>query len=146
MAKTETLDYHFRRIWHNISRIYNAEASKYGLTMSVGFLLLSIEKNGTPSTQLGPRMGMEARSLTRTLKNLEEIGWIEKKNVDSDARVTRIFLTEEGLKKRKIARKAVLSFNEKVQGHFSPDEMAQFFSICYRIEDILDKNEIFTND
>lgn len=146
MARTETLDYHFRRIWHNISRIYNAEASKYGLTMSVGFLLLSIEKNGTPSTQLGPRMGMEARSLTRTLKNLEEIGWIEKKNVDDDARVTRIFLTDEGLKKRKIARKAVLSFNDKVQGHFTPEEMSQFFTICYKIEDILDKNEIFTND
>ena len=33
-------------------------------------LLLSIDpEKGTPSTSLGPKMGMEATSLSRTLKN-----------------------------------------------------------------------------
>ena len=32
--------------------------------MSIGYALLNIDKDGTPSTKLGPKMGMEARSLT----------------------------------------------------------------------------------
>ena len=30
--------------------------------------------------KLGPKMGMEPRSLTRMIKSLEEKGWIEKKD------------------------------------------------------------------
>ena len=53
--------------------MYNEEAAKYSGTMAVGFALLSIDpKKGTPSTSLGPKMGMEATSLSRTLKSMEE--------------------------------------------------------------------------
>ena len=39
----------------------------------LALLYLSIDpKKGTPSTSLGPKMGMEATSLSRTLKSLEE--------------------------------------------------------------------------
>jgi hypothetical protein len=37
--------------------------------MAIGFALLSIDKDkGTPATKISARMGMEATSLTRTLK------------------------------------------------------------------------------
>ena len=35
--------------------------------MSVGFILMYVEKQGSPSTSLGPKMGMEPTSLSRTL-------------------------------------------------------------------------------
>jgi hypothetical protein len=51
--------------------MYN-EASKYDATMATGFALLSMDKNiGTPSTSLVQKW-MEATSLTRTLKSMEE--------------------------------------------------------------------------
>ena len=67
--KEKTIDYILRATWQAVSRMYNEEASKYDATMSTGFALLSIDREGgTPSTALGPKMGMEASSLTRTLK------------------------------------------------------------------------------
>jgi hypothetical protein len=71
--KDKTIDYILRATWQAVSRMYNEEASKYDASMATGFALLSIDKEGgTPSTSLGP--GMEATSLTRTLKSMEEKG------------------------------------------------------------------------
>ena len=83
--------------------MYNEEAAKYGATMATGFVLLSIDKEkGTPSTTLGPKMGMEATSLTRTLKSMEEKGLIYRKPNPEDGRGVLIFLTEFGKEKREL--------------------------------------------
>ena len=75
--KDKTIDYILRATWQAVARMYNDEASNYGATMATGFTLLSIDKEGgTPSTALAPKMGMEATSLTRTLKSMEEKGLI----------------------------------------------------------------------
>ena len=66
-------------------------------------ILLNIDMyEGTPSTQLGPNMGMEATSLTRSLNNLEKLGVIERKKDPNDKRKTIIHLTEFGKKEEKI--------------------------------------------
>ena len=62
-----------RFAWHEIARVYNEVATRYGLTLSMGFVLLTLyEEEGTPVTKIAPRMGMEPNSLSRTLKNMEE--------------------------------------------------------------------------
>ena len=71
--KDKTIDYALRATWQAVSRMYNEEASKFDGSMAIGFALLSIDKeDGTPSTYISNRMGMEATSLTRTLKTLKE--------------------------------------------------------------------------
>ena len=40
--------------------------------MAMGFALLNIEAEGTPSTALGPKLGMEPTSLSRLLNSMEE--------------------------------------------------------------------------
>ena len=83
--KEKTIDFILRATWQTVARMYNEEASKYEATMATGFALLSIDKEkGTPSTTLGPKMGMEATSLTRTLKSLEEKGLIIRKKNPED--------------------------------------------------------------
>ncbi len=69
-----------RATWQAVSRMYNEEASKFDGSMAIGFALLSIDKEeGTPSSYISNRMGMEPTSLTRTLKTLEEKGLIIRK-------------------------------------------------------------------
>ncbi len=63
MKPEETVDFHIRWAWAKISRYYNAAASPFGGSMSIGYVLLNVDKEGTPSTKLGPKMGMESRSL-----------------------------------------------------------------------------------
>ena len=89
----KTIDYILRYTWQAVARMYNEEATKYGATMATGFTLLSIDKEkGTPSTTLGPKMGMEATSLTRTLKSMEDKGLIFRKKNPADGRGVLIYL------------------------------------------------------
>ena len=79
-TKKKTIDHVLRSTWQSVAKMYNEEAAKYNGTMAVGFALLSIDpKKGTPSTSLGPKMGMEATSLSRTLKTMEIKNLITRK-------------------------------------------------------------------
>jgi len=45
-----------RSAWHEIARVYNEVAARYGLTLSMGFVLLTLyEEEGTPVTKIAPR-------------------------------------------------------------------------------------------
>ena len=116
MKKEETVDFHIKSAWHAISRMYNQGGAIKGITAATGFVLLNIDmEEGTPATKIAPMLGMEARSLTRILKNLEQNGLIYKQQDQQDKRLVKIHLTEEGLAKRKFSRDAVILFNQKVR-------------------------------
>ena len=140
MKPEETIDFHIRWAWHSIARIYNLEASKHGSTMSVGQTLLNIDiEEGTPSTKLGPKMGMEPRSLTRTLKTMEEKGLIFRQSDKNDKRMVRIFLTDFGKEKRELSKTAVLKFNTAIQNNIEPDKLKEFFRVMKKINKLIEK-------
>src|SRR5699024_2883141 len=135
MNKDNYIDFYLRHSWHKISRLYNQKAKEYGSTMSVGFILLIIDKEGTPSTQLGPRMGMEPTSLSRTLKSMEEKGYIYRENSVKDKRKVLIFLTPKGLELRKEARKFVVDFNEQLLMAIPPEKLTAFFDVMKIVDE-----------
>jgi DNA-binding MarR family transcriptional regulator len=137
----DLIDFHLRHAWHKISRMYNQKAKVHGLTMSIGFILLIVDKSGTPSTQLGPKMGMEPTSLSRTLKTMESKGWITRKIDKEDKRKVLIFLTQEGLSLRKEVKEVVLSFNEKIEKVIPASEMKTFLKVLAQIDGAVE-NEI----
>ena len=140
----KTIDHLLRSTWQAIARMYNEEASKYDSTMATGFALLSIDpKKGTPSTALGPKMGMEPRSLTRMIKSLEEKGWIEKRMDKSDKRMVNIHLTETGKKMRNLSRSSVIKFNKTIQEKINKSELKTCFKVLGEINQLIDNNKIF---
>ena len=144
MKQEDTIDFHIRRNWHKIMRIYNLEAAKQNATMPMAYALLNIDmEEGTPSTSLGPIMGMESRSLTRILKKMEKEGVIKRVQNKNDKRVTRIVLTKKGRDKREQSRLAVIRFNTVVQNNLSENERKNFFQIMNKINDIIDTTPIF---
>ena len=81
--------------------MYNEEAGKKGSTMATGFALISIDPDkGTSSTSLGPKMGMEATSLSRTIKTKEDKELILRKPNPLDGRGVIIHLTPFGKEMR----------------------------------------------
>lgn len=143
--KDKTIDYVLRATWQAVSRMYNEEASKYDATMATGFALLSIDKeDGTPSTALGPRMGMEATSLTRTLKTMEEKGLIFRKKNPDDGRGVLLYLTPFGKEKRELSKNTVLKFNETVKQHVSEEKLAHFMEVAEIINELIHEKSIFT--
>ncbi len=143
--KEKTIDYTLRATWQAVSRMYNEEASKYDTTMSVAFALLSIDKNGTPSTLLGPNMGMEATSLTRTLKRMEEKQLITKEKNPKDGRGVIIKLTPLGLEKRNLSKEKVLKFNDTLKKHLSEEEINNFIHVTEVINQLIIDKNIFDN-
>ncbi|CAN1485674.1 MarR Transcriptional regulators [Flavobacteriaceae bacterium] len=142
--KNKTIDYILRATWQAVSRMYNEEASKYDATMATGFALLSIDREeGTPSTALGPRMGMEATSLTRTLKSMEEKGLITRKKNPEDGRGVLIYLTDFGKEKRELSKNTVLNFNESVRKHISEEKINTFIEVAEIINELIQNKNIF---
>lgn len=141
MTKKEnpTIDFFIRQTWHKISRMYNQQAAEHGTTMSIGYILLIIDKEGTPSTQLGPRMGMEPTSLSRTLKVMEDDGLIRREIDKIDKRKVLIFLTELGVEKRRLSKKVVLDFNEKLLAKIPKGKLKAYFDVMEKIDQIADE-------
>jgi DNA-binding MarR family transcriptional regulator len=142
--KDKTIDYILRATWQAVSRMYNEEASKFDGSMAIGFALLSIDKeDGTPSTYISNRMGMEATSLTRTLKTLEEKGLITRKKNPEDGRGVLISLTELGKEMRGKSKETVLKFNETIKKNISEEKLNHFMEVAEVINDLITEKKIF---
>jgi len=124
--------------------MYNEEAPKFETTMATGFALLSIDpEHGTPSTSLGPKMGMEATSLSRTLKTMEEKGLIERKPNPEDGRGVIIHLTEFGKEKRAYSREKVLTFNDAIRNNVDPVKLQHFYEVAELINNMISNKKIY---
>lgn len=142
--KDKTIDYILRATWQGVARMYNEEATKYNATMATGFALLSLDReDGTPSTTLAPKMGMEATSLTRTLKSMEDRGLIIRKKNPNDGRGVLIYLTEAGKEKRELSRKTVLKFNEAIRKHIPSEKLQHFIEVAESINELIQDKRIF---
>ncbi|MBS9523388.1 MarR family transcriptional regulator [Litoribacter ruber] len=140
MKREETVDYHIKSAWHAINRMYNQRAVQDDFTTSIGFVLININsKEGTPATKIAPLMGLEARSLTRMLKTMEEKGLIIRRPDLQDKRSVRIFLTPEGKKKKEISVKTIKEFNEEVQKAVGKEELDRFFKVFDKINQVVEK-------
>lgn len=138
MRPEESIDFHIKRTWQTISKMYNEVAGRYGSTMATGFVLLNIDKeNGTPSTQLGPKMGVEGTSLSRLLNSMEEKGLVVRKPNPEDKRSVLICLTEFGVEKRVDAKKAVYDFNNLVHEAMGGDKVQSLIKGLEEINDLI---------
>lgn len=143
--KEKTIDYILRATWQAVSRMYNDEAQNFGASMATGFALLSIDKDkGTPSTSLGPKMGMEATSLTRTLKSMEDKGLIIRKKNPDDGRGVLIYLTDFGREKRELSKNTVLKFNDTIKKHVTEEKLKHFTEVTDIINELILEKKIFS--
>ena len=137
MNKEQLFEFYIRNTWFKISRYYNQIASEHEMSFSWGFILLNVEKDGTPSTALGPKMGMEPTSLSRTLKNMEEKGYIVRQPDADDKRKSLVFLTDTGVEARRVAKEVVLGFNEELYSQLPKTKVKAFFEVMERLDGIL---------
>jgi DNA-binding MarR family transcriptional regulator len=142
--KHETVDYLLRSAWTAIAKMYGEEAGKKGSTMATGFALLSIDpEEGTPSTSLGPKMGMEATSLSRTLKIMEEKKLIVRKPNPNDGRSVLIYLTDFGKEMRDYSKGVVLTFDQKVREKIGEQDLKTFTHVVKTITDLVNSNKVY---
>lgn len=146
MHKETTIDHALRATWQAVAKMYNEQASKHDSTMATAFVLLNIDyENGTPSTALGPLMGMEPTSLSRILKTMEEKGAIYREKNPEDGRSVLIKLTDYGKKMREVSREHVITFNKKVREQISQEKLNHFFEVTEKINKLIADRDIYVD-
>ncbi|MGV4413636.1 MarR family winged helix-turn-helix transcriptional regulator [Chryseobacterium sp. T1] len=125
--KVESVDLMLKSAWLSVSKMYSEKASLYNSTAVQALTLLKIDpKEGTRSTNLGPKMAIEPTSLTRIIKLLEDNGYIYKEKTTTDKREVIIKLTEKGIESRNLSKQVVLDFNTKVMERILPEKFETF--------------------
>ena len=125
--KVESVDLMLKSAWLAVSKMYSDQASLYNSTAVQALTLLKIDpKEGTRSTNLGPKMAIEPTSLTRIIKLLEDNGYIYKEKTTTDKREVIIKLTEKGVNSRNLSKEVVVNFNKKVLERIAPDKFEVF--------------------
>ncbi|MCD9563318.1 MarR family winged helix-turn-helix transcriptional regulator [Tenacibaculum maritimum] len=146
MDKNKSIDHQLRATWQAVAKMYNEQASQHGSTMAMAFVLLNIDyENGTPSTALGPLMGMEPTSLSRILKSMEDKGMIVREKNPDDGRSVIIKLTKHGKEKREISKGYVYQFNNKIREFISTEELDNFFKVTTTINKLITDKLIYKN-
>ncbi len=141
MKLTETIDFHIKRTWHSLTKMYNRIASQHDASQTVAYILVHVDKEGTPATQIAQRLGMEATSLSRVIKNMEDRKLIFKKVDEQDKRVMKIFLTEAGIEKRKFVKKILIDFNKKIIAKISKKDMQTFCKVINTINELANEEK-----
>lgn len=125
--KVESVDLMLKSAWLAVSKMYSDQASLYNSTAVQALTLLKIDpKEGTRSTNLGPKMAIEPTSLTRIIKLLEDNGYIYKEKTTTDKREVIIKLTDKGINSRNLSKEVVLNFNKKVLERIAPEKFEIF--------------------
>lgn len=131
-------------VWHAIARLYNEQGAKHGVTTSVGFVLLNIDKEeGVPATKIAPMLGMEAHGLSRILKHLEQDNFIYRKKDEKDRRLVKVYLTEKGKEAKEIAKNVVRKFNNTIREEIPENKLEIFNEVIEKINNIIAEKKIY---
>lgn len=119
----ETIDYFLKVVWQNMANRYNQIVSEFGITQSIGYVLINIdEAEGTTVSQVAALIGAKSTSLSRMLTQMEQMDLIYRELNKGDKRSVKIYLTEQGKEKRRMARQVVKQFNNYLNDHITEKE------------------------
>jgi DNA-binding MarR family transcriptional regulator len=111
---------------------------EHGLTINDYECLLKLsraEDGQLRRVDLAKALLLTPSGITRLLEGLERAGWVERRNCQSDARVTYAALTPAGRKKLKEAgRSHVASIGELFGARFSEEELVALGGLLQRLE------------
>ncbi len=136
MNLKDTVDFHIKGTWHTLTKMYNRLAAEHGTSQTVAYILVNIDKEGTPATQIACRLGMEPTSLSRVLKKMEVQKFIFKEVDEKDKRIMKIFLTDFGIKKRKLVKQILIDFNKKLLNKTDKTELKIFYKVLNQINEL----------
>lgn len=133
MSEDNTIDYYLKTSWQSVANKYNQIAAEYGITQATGLVLINIRSEGATVSHIAMQLGVKTTSLSRMLNQMEDADWIYREIDQQDKRAVRIFLTEEGFRKRLLAKEVVRDFNAYLDRHLSTSERARLIKLLKRL-------------
>lgn len=132
----ETIDYFLKIVWQTVANRYNQLVTEFGITQSIGYLLINIEEEGTTVSQAAALLGLKSTSLSRMLNQLEQTGLIYRESNKGDKRSVKIYLTDLGKEKRQLAKNVVKQFNNYLNAHISDGDKQYLTDMLKKINQL----------
>lgn len=129
-----------RELQRVVAQRYDAEVGKSGLKTTQYSLLSHIQSLGPVRPgELARVMHMDASTLTRNLRPLQEQGWVVVSEGE-DARSRSVSLTSEGLAKRQEARRHWRAAQEALNQRLGPARVAALHALIDESLAMLDED------
>ena len=133
----ETIDYFLKIVWQTMANRYNQIVTEFGITQSIGYLLINIDENeGTTVSKAASLLGLKSTSLSRMLNQLEKTGLIYRELNPGDKRSVKIYLTPLGKEKRHMARAVVKQFNNYLNTHINDSDKQYLIEMLEKINQL----------
>lgn len=89
--------YWLKRVYRNMINLHNHKLEKYGFTVSQVSVLAQLwREDGLTQKEIAERLQIKPPSLTGLVDTLVSRGWVLRKEDEKDARIKRLYVTEEG--------------------------------------------------
>jgi DNA-binding MarR family transcriptional regulator len=133
----ETIDYFVKIVWQTMANRYNQIVTEFGITQSIGYLLINIDENeGTTVSKAAGLLGLKSTSLSRMLTQVEGMGLIYRESNPGDKRSVKIYLTDRGKEKRHLARVVVRQFNNYLNDHIKENDRQYLIDLLEKINQL----------
>jgi len=119
----KNVGYWIRRNYMNFTKIHNNKLAKYDITISqIGVLVELWIEDGQTQKQIADKMAIMPSTLTGLLDNLSSKKFITRREDKSDARIKRVFLTEEGREFRGPSNDVIKEMDSIITADLSEEE------------------------
>jgi DNA-binding MarR family transcriptional regulator len=103
-----------------------AEEGYDGITPSHGLVFQYVDEGGSRITKLASRAGMTKQSMSALVYQLEEDGYLKRKNDPSDARAVLFILTQKGQALKMRGQQLNYQFEKKWEHLLGPGQYQEF--------------------
>ena len=136
----ETIGYQIAQVCHAHRNAAHAVLSDAGVHVGQEMLLMQLwEDEGLTQSELADQLCVEAPTITRMLQRMEKSGLIERQSDPDDARVSRVYVTEEGASLQPEVEAAWHTLEEQTLENFTTEERLLLRRLLLQIQDNLSK-------
>ena len=109
-------------------------------TSQIRVLLCIAAGDGAIQKDIEDELLLTRASVSATADSLEALGLIVREKVDSDARLRRLVITDEGREKLALARRHTERVEAAMAAALSSEEKEDFMDICRRLRKVLEED------
>lgn len=115
--------------WTHALKEYDITSAEYPV------LLMLSKKEGITQEEIAEDLGVDKSAITRTVKSLQEKGYILRQKDDGDLRCNRIYLTEKGHSSQQVIKEGKDEWNHMISRNLKPEDMEEFIRILELMAD-----------
>ncbi|OJT98935.1 MAG: MarR family transcriptional regulator [Rhizobium sp. 63-7] len=111
-----------------------------------GVIVALTEADGLTAGALAQRLGVKAPTMTRAIGRMEVQGFVERRPDETDQRLTKVYLTENGRSSTELIARAVTACDALALKGFSDKEVRTLVRLLKTLDANLQGEEIVAED